>query len=94
MDKAKTRLETDQIGSRELPADALYGIHTLRALENFPIACRKVNPELVKAYGWVKLACAQINRKLAYFPDAKKADAIEQACHDNGQRTFNGCCFG
>lgn len=82
MDKAKTRLETDQIGSRELPADALYGIHTLRALENFPIACRKVNPELVKAYGWIKLACAQINRKLAYFPDATKADAIEQACHE------------
>lgn len=83
----KTRTETDFLGSKQLPADALYGIHTARALENFQLAKRSVNPELIKAYGWVKLACAQINRQLGFFPDNKKADAIERACQElaNGQ---------
>lgn len=75
-----TRTETDFLGSKEIPADALYGIHTLRALENFNLSKRAVNPELVKAYGWVKLVCLQINQELGYFPDNKKADAMEQAC--------------
>ena len=85
----KTRTETDFLGSKQLPADALYGIHTERALENFQLAKRPVNPELIKAYGWVKLACAQINRQLGFFPDNKKADAIERACQElaNGQLT-------
>ncbi|WP_159520031.1 aspartate ammonia-lyase [Sunxiuqinia indica] len=84
-----TRTETDFLGSKEIPADVLYGIHTARALENFQLAQRPVNPELVKAYGWVKLACAQINRKLGYFNDDEKADAIERACQEmaNGQLT-------
>lgn len=77
-----TRTETDFLGSKEIPADALYGIHTARALENFQIAKRPVNAELVKAYGWVKLACAQINRELGYFNDEQKADAIERACRE------------
>ncbi len=75
-----TRTETDFLGSKQLPADVLYGIHTTRALENFQVAQRPVHPELIKAYGWVKLACAQINRQLGYFPEEKKADAIERAC--------------
>lgn len=84
-----TRTETDFLGSKEIPADALYGIHTARALENFQITRRPVNPELVKAYGWVKLACAQINRELGYFKDEQKADAIERACREmaEGQLT-------
>ena len=77
-----TRTETDFLGSKEIPVDALYGIHTARALENFQLAQRPVNQELIKAYGWVKLACAQINRELGYFPDEQKADAIEQACRE------------
>lgn len=76
----ETRTETDFLGSKKLPVDALYGIHTARALENFQLAQRPVHPELIKAYGWVKLACAQINRQLGYFPEQKKADAIERAC--------------
>ncbi len=78
----KTRTETDFLGSMEIPADALYGIHTARALENFQLSRRPVNPELVKAYGWVKLACAQINRELGYFSNEQKAGAIEQACRE------------
>lgn len=84
-----TRTETDFLGSKEIPIDALYGIHTTRALENFQLTQRPVNPELVKAYGWVKLACAQINRKLGYLSDDENSDAIERACQEmaNGQLT-------
>ncbi|MGV8134447.1 MAG: aspartate ammonia-lyase [Mangrovibacterium sp.] len=77
-----TRTETDFLGSKEIPSDALYGIHTARALENFRLSGRPVNRELVKAYGWVKLACFRTNRELGYFPDKTKADALEQACQE------------
>jgi len=76
------RIETDLLGDREVPADALWGIHTLRAMENFHISGRSVHPELAKAYGTIKLACFQTNRQLGYFPDAQKADALEQACSE------------
>lgn len=76
-----TRIEHDLLGERAVPAEALYGVHTVRALENFPLAGRPVNPALVAAYGTVKLACAQTNRALgAWADDAAKADAIERAC--------------
>ena len=83
----ETRTESDFLGSKKIPADALYGIHTVRAMENFQLARRPVHPELIKAYGWVKLACAQVNRQLGYFADVRKAGAIEQACLEmaNGQ---------
>jgi aspartate ammonia-lyase len=76
----KSRTETDLLGTLEIPADALWGIHTARAMENFQIAGKAVHPELVKAYGSVKLACFQTNKTLGYFPETEKANAIEQAC--------------
>ena len=51
------RVERDGLGERELPAEALHGIHTARALENFPLAGRPVPGALVRAYGVVKQAC-------------------------------------
>lgn len=77
-----TRTEHDLIGSMELPEDSLYGIHTARALANFSIAGRPVNPALIAAYGWVKLACFQINRELGYFDEDERSAAIEQACRE------------
>ena len=74
------RTETDLLGSRQIPADALWGIHTARAMENFQIAGKPVHPELVKAYGTVKLACFQTNESLGFFTEADKVNAIEQAC--------------
>ncbi len=74
------RTETDLLGTMQIPTDALWGIHTARALENFQIAGKPVHPELVKAYGAVKLACFQTNKSLEFFPEVQKADAIEQAC--------------
>ena len=76
---SKFRKEKDLLGERDVPADALYGVHTDRALENFPIAGRRVNLALIHAYGAVKLACARTNHELGWWDDAK-ASAIEQAC--------------
>lgn len=75
-----TRTEIDLLGEKQIPAEALWGIHTARAVENFPITGDKVHPELIKAFGEVKLACAQINSQLGFWKDSKKAEAIEKAC--------------
>jgi aspartate ammonia-lyase len=79
------RTERDLLGEVEVPADALHGVHTARALANFPLSGRKVPPALVEAYGTVKLACAQTNRALgSWADDPGKADAIERACREMG----------
>ena len=74
------RNETDLLGTREIPANAFWGIHTARAMENFQIAGKPVHPELIKAYGAIKLACFQTNKTLGFFPETEKANVIEQAC--------------
>ncbi|MFW6369491.1 MAG: aspartate ammonia-lyase [Myxococcota bacterium] len=73
------RVERDELGERRLPAGAPYGIHTARAKESFFIAGRAVHPELVRAYGLVKLAAARTNRGLGCWRE-EKAAAIEAAC--------------
>ena len=67
------------LGTRDVPADALHGIYTERAIENFPLSLRPVNPALIHAYGAVKLACARTNHELGWWDD-EKARAIETAC--------------
>ncbi|MCX7048544.1 MAG: aspartate ammonia-lyase [Candidatus Sumerlaeota bacterium] len=80
-DTMEYRMEKDLLGEREVPKDALSGIHTLRAVENFPLAGRPVHPALIHAYGAVKWACACTNRSLGFL-DEKKAGAIERACDE------------
>ena len=75
------RRETDLLGSRDVPADALWGIHTLRAMENFPLANRPVHRRLVHAYGAVKLAAARTNHELGRWDEPTSA-AIEAACRE------------
>ncbi len=75
------RTETDLLGSRQLPAQALHGIYTLRARENFPLSHRSVNPALIAAYGAVKLACARTNHRLKAW-DSDTFAAIEAACSE------------
>jgi len=65
------RKEHDSLGEKEVPAQALYGVHTARALENFPLAGRPVHPALVAAYGAVKLACALTNQSLGVWVRAR-----------------------
>jgi len=57
----ETRVERDALGEREVPADAYYGIQTLRAVENFPISGLKAHPAFIVATAQVKLAAAQAN---------------------------------
>ncbi len=79
----KTRVEKDLLGEAEVPLHALYGIHTVRALENFPLTNRPINPELIRAFGSVKLACALTNQGLGIWrEDYLKADAIIQASRE------------
>jgi len=76
-----SRLERDFLGELSIPEGRLYGIGTARAIENFPLAGRPLHPELIRAFGHVKLACAQTNRRLGVWKDdPRKADAIERAC--------------
>jgi aspartate ammonia-lyase len=83
------RVESDLLGSRKIPAEALWGIHTLRATENFLLKGQPVHPELINAYGAVKLACIQTNRDLGFFNDAPKADALEKACAEMSEGKLN-----
>jgi aspartate ammonia-lyase len=77
------RIETDALGDRELPLEALFGIHTARALENFSLAGRPVHRALGHAFGDVKLACALTNRSLGVWDgDPAKAEAIARACRE------------
>jgi aspartate ammonia-lyase len=76
------RLEHDLLGCRELPKAARHGIHTLRALENFPLLGRPAHPELLRAFGAVKLAALRTNQKLGCFPETAKAEAMERACRE------------
>lgn len=77
------RLEHDLLGSREIPSEAYYGIHTLRAVENFPITGITIQayPGLVVALASVKQACALANRELGYL-NHRRADAIIKACEE------------
>jgi aspartate ammonia-lyase len=74
------RLEHDLLGEREVPADALYGVQTLRALENFPITGVPLRefPALVEALAAVKIAAALANQELGLLSHAT-ADAIVRA---------------
>jgi len=75
-----TRLEHDLLGERPVPADALYGIQTLRALENFPISGVGLSefPTLISALASVKAAAARANEELGLLP-TPIADAIVHA---------------
>ncbi len=81
MSQAPTRVEHDLLGDRAVPAEAYYGIHTLRALENFPITGTPicVYPDLVRALACVKQAAALANNGLGLLPDGK-TEAIVRAC--------------
>src|ERR1700712_2251865 len=78
-----TRREHDLLGDRDVPADAYYGVHTLRAVENFPISGTPISiyPDLIAALASIKLAAAKSNRELGLL-DAKLADAIVAASEE------------
>ena len=77
------RMEHDLLGEREVPMDAYYGVHTLRALENFPISGIPIStyPNMVRALACVKQACALANQELDLL-DEERANAIVKACEE------------
>jgi len=78
-----SRSEHDLVGDREVPAEAYYGVHTLRALENFPITGTAISiyPDLVRALACVKQAAAIANQALGLLDD-ERARAIARACEE------------
>ncbi len=79
-----TRIEKDTMGEMTVPANALYGASTQRAVENFPISGRTVPNAIFYAFGHLKACCAAVNRDLGRLNDAR-ADAIVQAAGEIGQ---------
>jgi aspartate ammonia-lyase len=76
-----TRLEKDPLGTLPVPADALYGIQTLRAVQNFPISGLKALPAFVEATVRIKRAAALTHKQTGRL-DAKLADAIVAAADE------------
>ncbi len=77
------RVEHDLLGDRKVPAEAYYGVHTLRAVENFPITGTPISiyPDLIRALAQIKLAAAKANEQLGLL-EAPLAQAIVAACQE------------
>jgi aspartate ammonia-lyase len=75
------RKERDSLGEREVPADAYYGIQTLRATENFPVSGILPRPEFINAYAMVKKAAAMANMDVGWL-EPYIAEAIVAACNE------------
>jgi aspartate ammonia-lyase len=76
-----TRTERDPLGELPVPADALYGIQTLRAHQNFPISGLRPLPAFVDAVIWIKRAAAETHRQTGRL-ETRLADAIIQAADE------------
>jgi aspartate ammonia-lyase len=73
------RVEKDTLGEVRVPADALYGAQTQRAVENYPISGLREHPLFIRAFVILKKAAALANQELGAM-DAQRADAIGAAC--------------
>jgi aspartate ammonia-lyase len=83
MSTSTERLEHDLLGDRAVSASAYYGVHTLRAVENFPITDTTIAiyPDLIRALACIKQAAALVNNQLGLL-DKTRADAIVKACEE------------
>ena len=82
-DKQDYREESDLIGTKHIPKNALYGINTQRAIENFHISEKTMSeyPSLIKGFAIIKKAAAQANNSLGIL-SKEKSKAIIQACDE------------
>ncbi|HJQ21189.1 MAG TPA: aspartate ammonia-lyase [Gemmatimonadaceae bacterium] len=76
-----TRAEKDPLGEKQVPVDALYGVQTVRAVENFPISGLRPLEPFVLAQVWIKKAAALTHKKTGRL-DARLADAIVNAADE------------
>jgi fumarate hydratase, class II len=79
------RIEKDSMGPVQIPAAALYGAQTMRAVENFPISGIRFPRRFIRALGLIKLAAAQVNQQLGRL-EPKLSAAMVQA----GQEVADG----
>ena len=79
----KTRLDHDLLGDKEVPVEALFGVQTLRCIENFDISRDLLgdHPEFIKAFGIVKKGAILANHQLGLVSDEVK-DAVVAACEE------------
>lgn len=77
----KTRRESDSVGTLDIPADAYYGVQTLRGFENFQISGVKMNYEFIKNVTRIKKVAAKVNGEYGYIPK-NIAEAIVSACEE------------
>jgi fumarate hydratase, class II len=82
------RIETDTMGEVRVPADALWRAQTQRAVENFPISGRGMEPAQIRALGLVKAAAARVNARIGVLAEelagavATAADEVAAGAHD------------
>jgi aspartate ammonia-lyase len=78
---AAPRMERDPLGEKAVPGDALYGIQTLRAAENFPVSGLRPLPAFVDAVIWIKRSAALVHRQTGRL-EGRLADAIVSAADE------------
>src|SRR5579864_5871029 len=79
--KGPYRTESDSMGKIEVPSDRYYGAQTARSLIHFDIGRDTMPPELIRAFGILKKACALVNQDLGKLPP-EKARLILLACDE------------
>ncbi|HET7267235.1 MAG TPA: class II fumarate hydratase [Oleiagrimonas sp.] len=75
---SKFRIEHDSMGELEVPAEALWGAQTQRAVNNFPVSGLTMPRQFIRALGLIKIAAAEANLKLGHLPK-NRAQAIHKA---------------
>ncbi len=86
--KTPTRIERDTMGEVLVPADALYGAQTQRAVENFPISRLRFTRPFIRALGLIKAAAARVNGEMGVLP-RDLAVAIEAAAQQVAQGDYD-----
>src|SRR5436853_704253 len=81
MTEKPTRTEKDSMGEMTLPADALHGASTHRAVLNFPVSGYRFSRPFIRALGLIKWAAAQANHDLGLL-DAERAALIARAAEE------------
>jgi aspartate ammonia-lyase len=82
------RTEKDSLGEREVPANAYWGIQTLRGSENYPVSGLRASPHLIRAYALLKLAAVRANVALKGL-DERRGKALEQAAEELAAGRFD-----
>ncbi len=87
--KKKTRVERDSMGEIRVPADALYGAQTQRAVDNFPVSGMPMPRAFIRALGLIKASAARVNRDLELL-DGKIAEAVAAAADEIASGAHDG----